>query len=195
MASVLRQTKTGAAHHGRHGAHCRSRRPSLYTGKPTFASTVFPAPVTGHLRRLRHCLYVRLQADRRRKFPFPFSSHRFCFVRKPWLGQVLLDAYVTHSVCKRAGAILVDFTPRTRLLGQSHEGQDGVPAMRKTRAMPSRHADCPSPRSRHRTRAVAVPRKSVPSGDFTPTRSENVSYFTAIPMASSNSRSSIGLSR
>ena len=53
MASVLQQTKMGAARHGRHAAHCRSRRPSPYSGKPTFASAVFPAPVTSHWWCLR----------------------------------------------------------------------------------------------------------------------------------------------
>ena len=48
----------GAARHGRHGAHCRSGRPLLYSGKPTFARAVFPAPVTNHWRSPRPCLKV-----------------------------------------------------------------------------------------------------------------------------------------
>jgi len=59
VANVLQQTKTGAARHGRHGAHCRSERPLLYSGKPTFASAAFRAP--GHWRRRCPCLKV---ADR-----------------------------------------------------------------------------------------------------------------------------------
>ena len=38
--------RMGAARHGRHGAHCRPRRPSPYSRKPTLDSAVFPAPVT-----------------------------------------------------------------------------------------------------------------------------------------------------